>query len=111
MSRLATVSLREHVDNSLLGEIARLCCLAIVSEGAPAFVEPDPNEVDEDLEPFQDWDVRRGHGLGFFHSDARECATRRVDLRGPTDLDPGPLPMEEAPPEVTASARLLNFAS
>lgn len=109
MSRVATVSLREHVDNSLLAEIARVCCLAIAAEGTPAFA--DVPDVDEELEPFQDWDVLRGHGLGFFHSDPRECATRRVDLRGPTDLDPGPLPMDEAPPEVTASARLLSFAS
>jgi hypothetical protein len=109
MSRVATVSLREHVDNSLLADIARAYSAAGGAEGASAFV--DRTDVDEDLEPFEDWDVLRGHGLGFFHSDARECATRRVDLRGPTDLDPGPLPMEEAPPEVTASARLLNFAS
>src|SRR5262245_20109456 len=106
MARVATLSIRDHVDNEILGELARIWCIRPI---APAFLDPDRPIEDDELEPFQDWDLERGHGRGFFHSDPRECATRRVDLRGPTDLDPGPLPMEEPPAELSASVRHLSF--
>jgi hypothetical protein len=107
MARVATVSLRDLVGDDLLAQVARILCGTPLS---PGFVERwDLPQVDPELEPFLDWDSLRGDGRGFFRSDPRECATRRVDLRGPTDLDPGPLPMEEAPAEITASARHLTF--
>lgn len=116
MPRVATLSLREILGDRMLGEVARILCAA---PEPPAFVErlpvPPPvdaeatAEVDGDLEAFLDWDVVRGHGRGYFRSDAHECATRRVDLRGPTDLDPGPLPMEEAPIGADVAGMLLMF--
>lgn len=99
MARLATVSLRDHVSRDLLIQVVRLMA------GQPlGFVDGPEVEVDADVEPFLDWDTDRGHGTGFFCGDERECRSRRVDLRGPTDLDPGPLPMEEAPDEKQPSA-------
>lgn len=106
MPRVATGSIREHLDDALLSELVRVCVRPV----EPAFVEAAAPADDADLEPFADWDAHRGHGRGFFLGDRRECATRRVDLRGPTDLDPGPLPMEEAPADVTGSAWHLTFA-
>jgi hypothetical protein len=76
-------------------DFAVLLDAALVPSGSPA-------ADGEDADLFADWDHARGHGLGFFRFDPTECATRRVDLRGPTDLDPGPLPMEEAPDDVEA---------
>lgn len=124
MPRVATLSLREILGDRMLGEVARILCAA---PEPPAFVErlpvpppPPPADTtatatdgvaedDDDLEAFLDWDIVRGHGRGYFRSDARECATRRVDLRGPTDLDPGPLPMEEAPADAVVGGMLLMF--
>jgi hypothetical protein len=107
MPRVATVSLKDHVSDDLLAQLARILC------GTPLaadFVKrADQPDVDAELEPFFDWDSVRGDGRGFFRTDPRECASRRVDLRGPTDLDPGPLPMDEAPEDVTASAWHLTF--
>ena len=54
---------------------------------------------DDDL--FADQDRARGLD-GFYVEDAAECASRRVDLRQPTDRDPGPLEMDEAPDGVAA---------
>ena len=95
MPHVTTASLRDHVDDEILAAVARLMC---AEDTTPAFVEGwDVPQTDHDLEPFLNWDARRGDGRGLFLSDPTECASRRVDLRGPTDLDPGPLPMEEAP--------------
>ena len=98
MARLATVSLRDHVDRDVLVQVVRIMC------GQPVgFVDaPHVAVEDADVEPFMNWDATRGHGTGYFCGDAHECRSRRVDLRGPTDLDPGPLPMEEAPEDVPA---------
>lgn len=111
MASIATVSIRDHIDTTLLTELARLWSADTRCAGFPADELPALPDTDEELEPFEDWDAHRGHGRGFFHGDARECASRRIDLRGPTDLDPGPLPMEEAPPDVTGSAWHLTFRS
>jgi hypothetical protein len=93
MPRVATLSLRDHAGGDLLTDLLR----ALFVSPPPAFVRGGDRPVVEDpeLEPFIDWDQLRGDGRGFFSSDRHECASRRVDLRGPTDLDPGPLPMEE----------------
>lgn len=106
MPRVATVSIRDDMQNALLTELVRVWS----TDARAAGFLTGADGADEELEAFEDWDVVRGHGRGFFHGDARECASRRVDLRGPTDLDPGPLPMEEAPPDVTGSAWHLTFS-
>jgi hypothetical protein len=107
MARLATVSLRDHVSHELLVDVVRLMCREPLG-----FVQgPEIPPEDADVEPFLDWDATRGHGAGFFCGDAHECRSRRIDLRGPTDLDPGPLPMEEAPEDVPARLLLFRVAS
>jgi hypothetical protein len=107
MPLVATASLRDHIDDELLAAVARLLC---ASHPTPRFVEGwDLQLDDQDLEPFLDWDARRGDGRGYFLSDRTECASRRIDLRGPTDLDPGPLPMEEATDDELPRARIIAF--
>ena len=104
MARLATASLRDHVSHELLVDVVRL----MAGQPLPFVEGPEVIGADADVEPFLDWDANRGHGAGFFCGDAHECRSRRIDLRGPTDLDPGPLPMEEAP-DVPADAHHLSF--
>ncbi|MEQ1571620.1 MAG: hypothetical protein ABMA64_38685 [Myxococcota bacterium] len=104
---MTTVSLSDHVSDNLLAQLARVLCGTPLD---PGFVERvDLPDIDADLEPFYDWDSLRCAGRGYFATDPLECASRRIDLRGPTDLDPGPLPMEEAPDDITASAWHLSF--
>lgn len=62
-------------------------------------VPPEPVDADDDDALFADQGPPRGVD-GFYCEDAAECASRRIDLRGPTDRDPGPLPMEEATEDV-----------
>jgi hypothetical protein len=106
MARVATVSLRHLLGDEVVAELARILCAAPAPPTfADADAEPPPGlavalDADPNLEPFVDWDAARGRGRGFFRTDRDECASRRIDLRGPTDLDPGPLPMEEAPEHV-----------
>ena len=106
MARVATLILREYVDPELL--------LAVAGRmgRAPAFVRLPEIELDDaEIEPFFDWDAWRGHGRGYFRQDAAECRTRRIDLRAPTDEDPGPLPMEEAPEDITAKHLILGSST
>lgn len=108
MARVATVCLRDHVAEDVLLEVARVMSCSVLHRPA-GFVEGWEVEVEDgDLEPFLDWDARRGHGQGFFRQDEHECRSRRVDLRGPTDHDPGPLPMEEAPEDLAAPRLVLS---
>ncbi|TNE91233.1 MAG: hypothetical protein EP330_06200 [Deltaproteobacteria bacterium] len=46
---------------------------------------------------------------GVYVMDARECATRRVDLNAPLDEDPGPLEMPPADEDEGAEAITLSF--
>jgi hypothetical protein len=101
MPRIATVALRDLLGPELMAGLARILAQQQTPLGEVAPV-CEPVVHDPELEPFQDWDAVRGRGAGFFRSDADECASRRVDLRGPTDVDPGPLPMDEAPEDEQA---------
>ena len=68
-------------------------------------VEETDLASDPDEELFSDH--QRGRGSGFFQFGEEERASRRVDLRTPSD-DPGePIPMEEA--SVVADAIELRF--
>ena len=102
MPKVTTGRLLDHVADDILLELARLTQGGV---GQPRFVAgPDHLYIEEpELELFMDWDLQRGDGLGAYASDAHECRSRRVDLRGPTDADPGPLPMEEAPEDIDAN--------
>ena len=108
MARVASVILRKHVDPDLLLAVVR-GMPGSPFRRSPAFVRlPEIVVEDAEIEPFFDWDAWRGHGGGYFRQDAAECRTRRVDLRAPTDEDPGPLPMEEAPEDITAKHLVLG---
>ena len=108
MARVATVILREYVDPEILLAVAGHMPGSPVG-WPPGFVRLPEIELDDaELEPFFDWDAWRGHGRGYFRQDAAECRTRRIDLRAPTDEDPGPLPMEEAPDDITAKHLILG---
>lgn len=101
MGRVASVVLLDHVDPDLLLALARRMRATFVGL-------PEIEVEDVEIEPFFDWDAWRGHGRGYFREDAAECRTRRIDLRAPTDEDPGPLPMEEAPEDITAKHLFLS---
>ena len=90
MGRIATVSLTQLVPDELMRGIARW-----IVGARPGFVTGDGPRHPDEVELFDDWDGHRGHGVGHYSGDADECRSRRIDLRGPTDLDPGPLPMDE----------------
>lgn len=61
----------------------------------------EPGQPDDELSLFADYDTAvRAAGGGYYSEDADECASRRLDMRGPLDFDPGPVEMEEAPAEV-----------
>ncbi|HHO54597.1 MAG TPA: hypothetical protein ENK18_27910 [Deltaproteobacteria bacterium] len=103
MPKITIASLVDHVANDVLLRVATLYNSSPLRRG-PRFVDgPEDLQAEEpELELFMDWDNDRGHGRGAYTQDGDECRSRRVDLRGPTDADPGPLPMEEAPDDVTA---------
>lgn len=108
MPSTATVCLVEHIDEDVLLEVARMMGDSPVRL-PPGFVEGWEVEIeDAELEPFLDWDCIRGHGRGSYAQPESECRTRRIDLRGPTDHDPGPLEMEEAPEDITAKHLILS---
>ncbi len=108
MARTTTFALRDHVDDEWLLRLAR-----IMSE-SPLHREPCfPGELEEfasvdneELIPFDDVNSRCA-ALGYFSADERERRSRRIDLRGPTDWDPGPIEMAEGASE--DAAIVLNF--
>lgn len=107
MPRIATVCLNEHIEEDILLEVARLLGASPVRLPAGFVDGPDIEVEDAELELFLNWDCLRGHGRGSYAQDDAECRSRRIDLRGPTDLDPGPLPMEEAPEDITGTHLVL----
>ncbi len=95
MSTTATVRLTDHFDSELLVR-DRVDHVRDAPRVAPGYVDDvDAWFENEQLELFHDWDSTAGRGRGFFTKDEAECRSRRVDLRGPTDADPGPIEMEE----------------
>lgn len=102
MPRIAAVRLRDRIAKELMLRVANAMRGTRSGQRAgfvagPADVQPDEPE----MELFMDWDAWRADGRGAYAHDPEECESRRVDLRGPLDRDPGPLPMEEAPEEIT----------
>ncbi|MEN0064002.1 MAG: hypothetical protein AAGA48_17745 [Myxococcota bacterium] len=105
MPKTTTVRFDDHVSEEVMKQLALLAAgasaLAFHEGLAHLFVE------DEELSLFADWDFLWGRGRGTYTQDDAECRSRRVDLRGPHDGDPGPLPMEEAPDDITAKHLIL----
>lgn len=85
---------------------------AHVASKEATFVEVDVPPLIED-EPdsglFADTDAVLGRGDGFFHFDEVECASRRLDMRTELDRDPGPIEMEEAPPDEIDADAVFDF--
>lgn len=108
MPKITTIHLLDHVDDESLFEIATRSGSPL--QRAPRFVDgpAEASAEEPELELFMDWDDDRGHGWGGYTQDDDECRSRRIDLRGPTDEDPGPLPMEEAPSDITGEHLILG---
>lgn len=101
--RTATISLKKVVDDELVLKLARdLATQALLRP--PAFIDGEGPDGEDSL--FADYRAR-DTDLGYFSYDEAERRSRRVDLRGPTDRDPGPLQMEEA--DEAAAAIELSF--
>ena len=124
MGRTATILLREHVDDDLLLQIAyalnqaslghrrgfldeiepaRAPEVTTVARVTPVACGDWPDDSpqygeDEELALFRDYS-QRCHVRGFYSQDEMERRSRRIDLRGPTDHDPGPIEMTEADAE------------
>lgn len=90
MGRVAMVSVSSLIPDELMRAVARW-----LSGARPGFVVGALPRDEDEVELFVDWDDPRHHGGEHFVGDAEECRSRRIDLRGPTDLDPGPLAMDE----------------
>ncbi len=108
--RTAAIRLRDRVAKEVMLRVANWMRHLRQGEPSPGFVTgPEDLEIEEpEMELFMDWDAVRGDGRGAYSQDDDECRSRRVDLRGPTDRDPGPLPMEEARGDTSATHLLLN---
>ena len=102
----ATISLCEHVDRTLV--------LKVASAMADSALYRQPGFLDGPEAPMDDWELLfqdhdpRLLGWGYFSHDEEERRSRRLDMRGPTDVDPGPLPMAE--PEDEDSCVVLEFS-
>lgn len=108
MPRTASIVLREHLEDDLLLQIARTMPRSALFR-APGFLEGPPDEEeDEELALFGDHDLRASD-RGTWVQPEEECRSRRVDLRGPTDRDPGPLAMEPAEEEDDPQPIELDF--
>ena len=106
MPRTAAVRLRDRLAKELM---LRMATWMRGPVGADFVVGPEEVRVEEpEMELFMDWDSVRGDGRGAYAQDVAECRSRRLDMRGPTDRDPGPLPMEEAPEDITAKHLILS---
>jgi len=120
MSKVTTVRFGRHVSDAILCQIAALAVRVgrVSRMGLPDALEHLAIEQEaeqragdwlEELSLFTDWDLLWGRGRGVYAQDDEECRSRRIDLRGPHDGDPGPLPMEEAPDDITAKHLLLSL--
>lgn len=94
MGIITHVDLTDHLRDSILDDLR-----ARVVERAGELSRPAA-DLDDEAALFADHDARAGRGWGYFRFDEEECRSRRVDLRTPLDFDPGPIPMEEAEPDV-----------
>jgi len=101
-----TLSLRDHLDSETLLQVASaMPGSAIYRE--PRFIDGPDGAPDNDWSSLFEHQDPRGMGWGFFSLDAQERHSRRIDLRGPTDLDPGPLAMCE--PQDSDAGIVLTF--
>ena len=99
MGRTAIIRLGQQINDATLRAVAVVFSRPYARD--PGFVEQpadDPNDP-LGLSLFDDHEDDRGAGRGFYAQDERERQSRRVDLRGPLDLDQEPIEMEEGVPD------------
>ena len=101
----ATISLCDHLGSDVVLRVARAMSDSAVYQ-QPGFLDGPPTELD-DWDPLFEDHGPRDLGWGYFCHDEDERQSRRLDMRGPTDLDPGPMPMCE--PEGDDSFVILMF--
>ena len=107
MAHTTTLSLCEHIDaETMLRVASAMRDSALYRE--PRFLDgPDDNGENEWESLFQHHDPR-SLGWGYFCHDETERESRRLDMRGPNDFDPGPLAMGEG--HDNSGAIVLRFA-
>jgi hypothetical protein len=93
MPKTPHVALSRHLQDALLEHLKGQVAGPRPEAPAPAGTEEEPL--------FGDHDPGRGHGHGYYAADEAENASRRLDMRGPLDEDPGPIEMEEAGPDAS----------
>lgn len=108
MGRTTTITLREHVDDEVMLRIARSTARSALYR-PPGFLDDAEGHADgdEDEDLFGDHTYRSGTRGVYAHAE-EECRSRRVDLRGPTDHDPGPIDMDDGA-DSSAQAVVLRF--
>jgi hypothetical protein len=109
VGRTAIIRLGQQLDDATLRAVAVVFSRPYGREFG--YVDEPEDDPDDPLalSLFDDHDDDRGRGRGFYAQDEQERASRRVDLRGPLDLDVEPIEMEEGAPEVRAI--VLGFTS
>lgn len=90
MGRTTVVRLVRHLEEALVEAIKATAPRPDVPVEAP------DDHLDDEAALFADREGQFRRQRGFFSFDEAERRSRRVDLRGPLDRDPGPIPMEEA---------------
>lgn len=106
MGRSTTIALGRQVDPQVRRVVAAVLtkdCRRIRRNNTPAVQDLD----DEELVWFLDYD--RIGGYGFFSQPESECRSRRLDMRGPLDLDKGPIEMEESVSDPNSGTVILEF--
>lgn len=92
MGRTTTIRFKDHLDDRTLRKLATIVSRHGRDEGR--FLDGPEDEPDDELSLFRDHDMRR-YANGYFRYGDAECRSRRLDMRGPLDEDPGPLAMPE----------------
>jgi len=114
-SKPATIALCEHVDGDAVLAVASAMSGSVLYR-VPQFLDDAQLLVDRGVgvsEADDEWDLlfedhnERALRWGYFSHDENERRSRRLDMRGPTDFDPGPLAMCE--PDVDDACVILVF--
>jgi len=95
MARITYVAFGEHLHEALLVAFKACAVEQTSQDGHPGSTG---HELEDDLALFADHDAPAPRGSGFFSYGEEERRSRRLDMRGPLDHDPGPIPMDEGPP-------------
>ena len=106
MGRSTTIALGKQVDPRTRRVVAAVLtkeCRPIRRSSTPVLPKCD----DDELALFLDYDLYGKYG--FFSQPESECRSRRLDMRGPLDLDKGPIEMEESVTDPNSGTVILEF--